>query len=127
MAESKWVHFTEEELTCHCGCGRQEMDNEFMEKLVGMRLAMDRPFIVTSAYRCPDYNARISRTGTAGPHTTGRAVDIAMSGQSAYNLVELAYKMGITGIGLKQTGPHQGRFVHLDDLEGGTRPWVWTY
>jgi uncharacterized protein YcbK (DUF882 family) len=106
------------------------MAPRFMRRLVELRKKLNFPLILTSAYRCPEYNARVSSTGSSGPHTTGQAVDIAVYGYRAAKLVGLARKYGFTGVGLKQKGPHVGRFVHLDDLEeadGRPRPWVWTY
>ncbi len=49
-----WPHFSQTELTCHCGCGRQEMDAQFMEKLEGLRVAYGRPMTPPprSAVRC---------------------------------------------------------------------------
>jgi hypothetical protein len=36
----------------------------------------------------------------------------------------------MTGIGVAQRGPHDKRFIHLDDLknsEQNPRPWIWSY
>ena len=103
------------------------MDQAFLVRLEQLRRAFGKPMRLSSAYRCPNYNARISKTGRDGPHTTGRAVDVLISGEDAYRLVQLALEHGFTGIGIAQRGPHERRFIHLDDLEGPTRPWVWSY
>ena len=121
------THFSRSELQCHCGCGRCEMDAAFMVRLEQLRVAFGNPMHLSSAYRCPEYNARISHTGSHGPHTTGRAVDVLVSGEDAYRLVQLALELGFTGIGINQKGPREKRFIHLDDLDGPTRPWVWSY
>lgn len=122
-----YKYFTREELECKCGCkGIPEWD--FISKLDELRDSVGFPLPVTSAYRCPEWNNRVSRSGTTGPHTTGRAVDIAVNRGQAFYLIEQAIDSGFTGIGLQQKG--QGRFVHLDDLpnaEGQPRPTVWTY
>lgn len=122
-------HFSKRELTCKCGCGRAEMDGKFMEELERLRLAYAQPMIITSGYRCPFYNNKISTTGKGGPHTTGQAVDVAISGPEAYRLVLLAIQFGFSGIGIHQRGPHAGRFVHLDNLPLAThpRPRIWSY
>lgn len=101
-----------------------------MRKVEALRTLCGFPFPITSAYRCPDHNAKVSSTGRTGPHTTGRAIDIGVRGEQAFKLVQLALQYGttFTGIGLQQKG--QGRFVHLDDLpnaQGQPRPTVWTY
>jgi uncharacterized protein YcbK (DUF882 family) len=101
-----------------------------MDRLQSLRTQYNKPMVVTSGYRCPDYNARISSTGRDGPHTHGRAADIAVVGNQARNVVGMAITRGFTGIGVKQNGPHDGRFIHLDDLQdgfAGPRPWMWSY
>jgi zinc D-Ala-D-Ala carboxypeptidase len=125
MTPSRWTYFTVEELTCRCGCGQMLMDHEFMLKLVALRDLIGFPMPITSAYRCPAHNARVSSTGDDGPHTTGKAVDIAASYQNAQQIVTQALWMGFLGVGIKQHGPVSGRMVHLDMVPGPKR--LWTY
>ncbi|MEO5333845.1 MAG: D-Ala-D-Ala carboxypeptidase family metallohydrolase [Magnetococcus sp. YQC-5] len=102
----------------------------FMEKLETLRLAFGKPMPVSSGYRCPMHNAQASHTGLSGPHITGKAVDIQVSGADAYHLLALALSHGFTGIGLSQRGEHSSRFLHLDMIEPGPgrpRPAAWTY
>lgn len=128
---SKWEHFSKEELACKCGCGggEDQMDDTFMRTMVLIRKEAGFPFPVSSGYRCPEYNARVSITGQDGPHTTGRAMDILLSRRRADVVDRLAVKMGaITGRGWNQKGDH--RFLHLDDLPdapGRPRPTIWSY
>ena len=124
MTPSPYQYFSMEELACK-HCGQMHMDNGFMAKLVSIRRELGFPLPVTSGYRCPEHNAAVSDTGKNGPHTTGRACDIAISGERAYRLLRAAVAHGITGIGIKQHGT--SRYVHLDDLDGQTRPWIWSY
>lgn len=121
--------FSDRELRCKCGECDGEMDPHFMSKLVALRAYLNFPFPVSSAYRCPAYNARVSSTGENGPHTTGRAVDIRVSGEQAFQILTQAARFGFTGVGVSQKGPHGSRFIHLDDLEAPEhpRPWVWSY
>ena len=125
--DERWPNFTDEEMRCKCGCERIRMDVEFLDMLQQIRLVTGLPMQVTSGYRCPEYNRVVSRTGLDGPHTSGHAVDIKISGESAFILVHTALDVGCTGLGLKQNGVFERRFIHLDDLESGLRPRVWTY
>lgn len=131
MTEPDWdryPNFARAEMVCSCGCDRAEMHPAFMDRLQSLRTQYNKPMVVTSGYRCPDYNARISSTGRDGPHTHGRAVDIAVSGNQARNLLGMAISRGFTGLGVKQHG--DGRFIHMDDLMdgfAGPRPWLWSY
>lgn len=102
---------------------------DFRLRLNVLRETCGFPLPITSGYRTPEENMRISTTGANGPHTTGRAVDIGISGENVHKLIVLALDAGFTGIGLKQHGPLSGRYVHLDDLTGPDypRPRIWTY
>ena len=101
-----------------------------MLKLEILRAEYGKPMPVRSGFRCPNHNMQASSTGPCGPHTTGKAVDIQVSGADAYHLLGLAIRHGFTGIGLSQKGQHGSRFLHLDAIEPGPgrqRPAVWTY
>jgi uncharacterized protein YcbK (DUF882 family) len=136
MNEPDWdsyANFARHEFECspeRCGCGQAAMHPAFMDRLQRLRRAFRQPIIITSGYRCPDYNACISTTGRHGPHTTGRAADVQVVGGDALDLLVMAREQGFTGIGVKQHGKHGGRFIHLDDLPdhyAGPRPWLWSY
>lgn len=123
---SRWPNFRSNELACPC-CGRADMEPAFMDRLQSLRTAFGAPLAVTSGFRCPEHNAQVSSTGPAGPHTTGRAVDIAVRGAEALSVINLALPLGFTGLGVAQKGA--GRFLHLDDLEAPRfpRPNLWSY
>lgn len=120
-----WKYFSQAEMACKCGCGESDMDEHFMRKLIAMREEAAFPFVITSAYRCPTHNNTVSSTGYDGPHTTGQACDIAVDRGNAFILLELAFKYGMTGLGIKQKG--SSRFIHVDDLHEGVRPTIWSY
>lgn len=121
-------HFSAAELACRCGCGFLP-PADFVRKLETLRELYGQPMRVTSAARCPAHNAVVSTTGATGPHTTGRAIDIAVTGADAHRLLVKAIVSGMfTGIGIAQKGGR--RFIHLDDLPNTTtspRPRVWSY
>lgn len=116
-------------LSCRCGCGMLPKQ-DFMDKMEILRVRLGFPLPVTSAARCASHNVKVSATGASGPHTTGRAIDLQVSGARALETVRMALDMGFTGIGVKQHGPHADRFIHLDMLsnaEGQPRPFIWSY
>lgn len=119
-------HFSDEELCCK-HCGECHMDEDFLILLEEIRVACGFPLFVTSGYRCPEYNTFVSNTGPYGPHTTGRAVDIMISGKNAFVLVSIALELGIRGVGVKQKGSFAGRFIHLDAMYSDVRPRIWSY
>lgn len=122
-------NFSYAELKCKCGCEGNEMKPEFLNKLQAIRDEFQKPIRINSGFRCSNHDANVSSSKIAGkgPHTTGHAVDVGISGADALHLVELAVKNGMTGIGIKQKG--KGRFIHVDDLteDAGPRPWIWSY
>lgn len=124
-----WQHFSVDEFKCKCGCDQIAMDPYFMSRLEALRNALDFPFKISSGYRCSSHNYQL--TGSrAGPHTHGRAVDVIVSGEQAFKLVQHAPSFQIQGIGVKQSGLLDKRFVHLDDLtvqDGFSRPRIWSY
>ena len=106
-----------------------KMNQTFLIHLDELRRRCNFPFIVSSGYRSPEYNAKISPTGLKGPHTTGKAVDLLVSREQAYIILREALAMKVfTGIGVNQKG--ESRFLHLDTLtkeEASPRPTVWSY
>lgn len=126
-------HFKATEFACRCGeCGStgDEMNMEFIYALNQLRERLDNAMVITSGYRCPAYNDRISSTGVDGPHTTGRAADVGVSGERAFHLVQQCCINGwMKGIGINQKGAYDKRFIHLDNLEepDHPRPRIWTY
>jgi len=127
MTDSGYQYFNLSELSCtgeDCCGGQSSMDGEFMRYIVALRRELGFPFTVTSAYRCPLHNSRVSKTGKTGTHTKGKAMDIAVSYGQAALLLESAILSGnFKGIGLKQSG--KGRFIHLDSRDGDLT--IWTY
>ena len=123
-----WVYFTEEELACK-GTDECDMHPEFMEKLIAVREDYNQPMIITSGYRHLAYNDTIGGAKNS-PHLYGRAVDVKVLGGNALQLIEAALRQGMTGIGVKQRGNPDGRFIHLDDMpqsDDHPRPWIWSY
>ena len=131
MADPKnYPHFKAEELQCKCTypiCPRHGMDDHFMMKLIALRERLNFPFVISSAYRCPNHNNDVSTTGTTGPHTTGQAVDIRVSGTQARHLVEHAIIIGMEGIGIQQAGARGRRFIHVDMMTRQGGQVIWSY
>ena len=128
MTDMISAHFSKTEMMCGCGdCGKYEMDSEFMRMLEEIRKEYGKPMIVSSGFRCSEWNQKKSSTGPNGPHTTARAADIRVFGSNAHELEKVALANGATGIGVSQKGPHKKRFLHIDNLGGINRPWMWSY
>lgn len=120
-------YFKPEEFACH-HCGDNRVQIALVEKLDELRHLYGKPLTITSGYRCPEHNQRVSTTGPNGPHTSGLAADLGVSGREAVAVLRFAMALGFTGIGVQQKG--NGRFIHLDlipDSFDHKRPWIWSY
>ena len=126
-------NFSVNEMKCHCGCGEDSMDMDFMDILQNIREDMNRPLKISSGVRCAEHNSVVSSTGIFGPHVPRsdgtKASDILISGADALRLVDIARKHGISGVGISQRGEHAKRFIHIDTLsdEKHPRPTMWSY
>ena len=117
--------FFKDEFACK-HCGKNLTHEDFLAKLNKLGEKLPFPVTVSSGYRCPEHNQKVSTTGPKGPHTTGRAVDLAVRGEQAYTVLAEAFASGaFTGIGVNQKG--LARFIHLDDILADGRPTVWSY
>lgn len=110
-------------------CGENKTTPETMELADELRRRCGFPLVISSGYRCPVHNAKVSSTGATGPHTTGESFDVFVTHQKAHTVLKHAMAMGVfTGIGVQQKG--SGRFLHFDTLPnapGQPRPTVWSY
>ena len=122
MYNSKYFSLAETE--CKCGCGT-DLTDTFKQQCDELREAYGAPLTMTSGARCGSYNQKVSDTGPQGPHTTGGAADFAVARGDAFKLLGIAFRLGFTGIGIRQKG--EGRFIHLDKLTAPPRPNVWSY
>lgn len=128
VSDTPWKNFSRKELECKCGCGKMEMDSDFMHDIQRIRDRLGFPFVVTSAYRCEAHDRSVGGSSSPGhgPHTTGRAIDIAIRGANAWKLLQAAAGDFFRGIGVNQRGDR--RFIHIDDIKDDTkRPALWSY
>lgn len=115
-----WPNFRVSELACRCGgrfCGGAYWHApDFLDRLQSLRAASGRPLIVSSAHRCPQWNAAIGGAPLSRHKTM--AVDVLLRGHDRDALRVMAQAAGFTGFGLAQ------RFLHLDTRP---QPALWFY
>ena len=119
----EWENFSPDEVKCS-HCGELKIDEELMDLIQEARETLG-PLRITSGYRCSEHNNNISSTGPTGPHTTGKALDIATSNsQQRKELIDY-FATKVSGLGIAKS------FIHIDLLtdEDGfdARPNCWTY
>ena len=123
-----WPHFAPGEMADRQG-GELVIVPAFMYWLEGVRQVYDQPMIITSGHRTAEQQLRITERRT-GAHVDGMAADVQVWGESALKLLRVATGMGALGVGVKQNGPHNERYLHLDmwtKAPAGARPGMWSY
>ena len=61
----KISHFTKEEGTCRCGCGRYNVDDDFLVRLEAFRLHLNKPITVNCIGRCIKHNKDVGGVPTS--------------------------------------------------------------
>lgn len=128
IIHSRWRHFTLEEFDCRCGCGTNQMDLLFVDRLDAYRTLVGAPMEVTSGYRCINHPDERDKS-LPGTHTEGIASDFFVGSPILERLLLLALiDPEMHGYGVDQVDGH--KLLHLDMGEtkpGRTRPYFWTY
>jgi zinc D-Ala-D-Ala carboxypeptidase len=101
-------YFAKAEFDCK-HTGKNEMQVEFMDVLLAIRIERNNPMRITSGFRDVTHPIEARKTHSNGEHTKGMCCDVeALTGNAKYELVQLALKHGITRIGVAKTFLHLG-------------------
>ena len=116
------AYFHPNEFKCRCkrpDCDAPDMDRDFVALLETLRDKWGRPLILTSALRCPFWNAHIGGAEKS-MHMRGKAVDIKVADlNEARALHALAESLGFGGVEISKAK----LFVHVDT--GPKRQWAY--
>lgn len=100
------------EFKCKNGNYPWLLDRETLRYAQSIRIRIELPVKITSAYRTPEYNAHI-KGAKRSKHMVGLAIDIAIPpGLTSLKLAGLAYHLGVRRIGVANS------FVHIDTAQG---------
>jgi len=101
-------HFKKDEFTCRCGCGLNNMNEDFIFTLDEARDISQIPFKINCGCRCEKHNKDVGGV-TDSAHTKGLAVDISISSDSVrFSIVSALLKVGFKRVLLYDT------FIHCD-------------
>lgn len=102
-------YFKDIEFQCNCAnhC-EKKMSNKLLVMLYNARILAGIPFIITSGYRCENYNLVVGGIKNSA-HTRGMAVDIkANTSQKRAKILKALVKVGFNRIGIYES------FIHVD-------------
>lgn len=112
--------FKPHETACKCGCGGN-VSYKITEILDTVREIVNYPLIITSGFRCVDYNAKVGGAKHSY-HTQGIAVDIStvnLTPDQKHLLLQECLKR-FNGVGISNN------FIHVDRRKRDVRA-LWTY
>jgi hypothetical protein len=114
-SEWHWPSFSPREIASKSD-GELVVDYAAMDMLQKLRNFLDKPLILTSAYRSPAHNKKVGGAKNSY-HMQGVAFDVRMENHSPHEFEAAARKIGFTGFGYY---PKSG-FMHIDT--GPVRSW----
>jgi hypothetical protein len=113
--EWPWQSFSPREIACK-GTGKLVIDTDAMDMLQRLRTNLNKPLILTSAYRSPEHNRKVGGAKNS-LHMQGIAFDVRMENHDPHQFEAAARAAGFTGFGYY---PKSG-FMHIDT--GPSRSW----
>ncbi|MEL7041725.1 MAG: D-Ala-D-Ala carboxypeptidase family metallohydrolase [Pseudomonadota bacterium] len=115
-----WPNFSLSELSCRCAgrfcAGAYWHSPSFLDGLQSLRDRIGAPLRLSSAHRCPQWNAWVG--GAPLSQHKSMAVDILITAHDRHELLHHARAIGFTGFGLAKS------FLHLDQR---IEPAMWYY
>ena len=112
-------YFSDEETSCHCGCGGNNVNPVLMQKLDALRELIGGPIEISCAFRCARHNAEVGGVSNS-QHVLGNAADVQTPEYDHCNtpdqLAWFAEQIGFDGIGIYPWG------CHVDVRDDGASP-----
>lgn len=119
-------NFKEQEFTCKCGCGINNMDSVFTSKLDDARDIAGTPFILNRGCSCIKHNKKVGGSDTSSHIATEiikcTAADIkCTSSRKRFLILQALIKVGFTRIGISKY------FIHVDGDTSKSSKVTWLY
>ena len=115
-------YFSPDELACS-HCNGKGFIKSALDSFNSIREECGFPFIVTSAYRCPEHPIEKAKL-KPGAHSRGTALDVKYKNdEQLITILRSALNHGVERIGINE----QQRFIHLDFDVVNQSPAYWQY
>ena len=115
-------NFKASEFACHCGCGKNNIDQRVINMAQTIREALGVPVHVNSGCRCVEWN-RIQKGVKGSFHTKGKAADLSCS-KGAKVMFDTVKKLHAEGkLQALDYCIQYKTFIHIDC--GGKRKSLW--
>ncbi len=102
-------------------CGEVKIDERVVLLVERLRNDLDKPLVITSAYRCPAWSKRVGGVKNSA-HVKGYALDVrCRNSKDRLNIVAILTKLGVERIGVHP------RFIHFDVDPDKPSPRLWLY
>ncbi len=112
-------NFSRKEFACKCGCGADNINLIFVQKLQKLREEYAKPIIISSGVRCVAHNRELGTCSfdSNSAHIKGLAVDIMIKSsdlygsdgdKERYQLLFFILKTGLMRVGVYV------KFIHVD-------------
>lgn len=114
---ARFRYFQRSEFACRCGCGRNEIPDDFIHDMDDLREACGFPLVINSGWRCENHPKELAKD-RPGQHNRAAADVRAVNGHQLYIIQENAYALGFRGVAAGKG------FVHIDTRSTKTS-WVY--
>jgi len=116
----EYPNIEKEEFDCPC-CGKNNMDEDFLFKIIAARIIAEIPFVITSGCRCVLHNSDPKVGGSpTSSHLKGIATDIYCDGsRSRYIILKVLLAVGFHRIKIGKN------FIHVDDDKTKSKKVIW--
>ncbi|MBF0516958.1 MAG: peptidase M15 [Nitrospirae bacterium] len=116
----KSTHFKEEDFTCKCGCGKNNISQALVDRLDELRDAVNFPLVITSGTRCAKHNEAVGGAADSA-HLKGLAADIGINDSGKRYRVIAAAVEHFARIGIGKS------LIHVDIDETKPQEAAWVY
>ena len=112
-------YFKPHEFDCQCGCGLNNMNADFMDRLLVARKNANIHFIIRSGCRCEKHNREEGGEKTSD-HLVGKGADIrVLSGLERHIILFSLYRVGFTRFGIYSD------FIHVGSRADNPQNVIW--